>query len=218
MNVGFIDKIFKKEKIDYAQSFKEKIENKEVINDKENTKLEDFIEKWTDNDRDSNVMYAAVILAHKHAAYKNFSDFDFNEVKETINLLIEAADQLNPTNKKLERWYKNEAKKIQSQIYLFYGLNSSDWRVRKEAVENIDDQKRLSHIAKYDSNVSVRGAAVEKVSNQDVLADVALHEEHVGVRFEAVKRVKSRDVLYDVACNDSDEFTRKFAKDRLNEL
>lgn len=119
--MGFMDTIFGKNKKDYAQEFKGMIENKETISDTENKKFEAFNDKWLESDpEDANLRYAYIILAHKHAAYKNFSNFDIDEVKGTIDALMENAEQLNPTNKKLVKWYKNEAKKIASQTFSLY--------------------------------------------------------------------------------------------------
>ncbi|WP_461463700.1 HEAT repeat domain-containing protein, partial [Methanobrevibacter sp.] len=50
---------------------------------------------------------------------------------------------------------------------------NSNYKVRIEALKELDDQEIITNMAKNDDNWRVRVEAVKKVNSDDVLADIA---------------------------------------------
>ena len=61
---------------------------------------------------------------------------------------------------------------MDSQDSLPKWMDSDPW-VRREALDELDDQTLLAEVARKDDDFRVRKAAVEKVTDQTVLAEVA---------------------------------------------
>ncbi|NMA73549.1 MAG: hypothetical protein GX963_05180 [Bacteroidales bacterium] len=103
-----------------------------------------------------------------------------------------------------EKKVKSEQKNVLNDA-LLHALQSSDWRVRKSAVEKLTDQITLNNIAKNDSAHQVYQAAIEKVLNQNVLADIAINSNDSNRRYCAVLRITDQKILANVAVNSKDE-------------
>lgn len=72
---------------------------------------------------------------------------------------------------------------------------NSDWRIRKDAVEVITDQKTLSEVALTDENAEVRKLAVRKVNDQLTLTDIAKRDKNETVRLEALSKIYDEHCL-----------------------
>ncbi len=93
----------------------------------------------------------------------------------------------------------------------------NDWKVRCEAIKELDDEKILYEIAKNDSDALVRLEAVKKISDEVVLIDIAKNDDYDGVRLEAVEKISDEAVLIDIAKNDPYYFVRCGAIDKITD-
>ena len=90
-------------------------------------------------------------------------------------------------------------KKIEDQEILEeIARTATDWELRSEAVERLEDQIAIGMSA-FDVEAAVRRSAVKSLDDQDVLEKKAASDENDGVRLEAVKRVSDEALLAELA-------------------
>lgn len=78
---------------------------------------------------------------------------------------------------------------------------NDDWKVRLEAVKNLDDQDILVDIVKNDFNYDVRREAVKNIKDDSVLFEIAKGFSNTGIRIEATKHINDESILIDLAKN-----------------
>jgi hypothetical protein len=78
-------------------------------------------------------------------------------------------------------------------------LESSDYKVRKDAVNELTDQTLLAKIASDDDNWVISQAAAQKLTNQVLLEKVALDSKWYQARIPAIDKVKNESVLSKIA-------------------
>ena len=71
----------------------------------------------------------------------------------------------------------------------------SDWKVRKESVEKLTDQKILARIALTDKETRLREIAVSRLSDQKVLVSVAVKDPASEVALAALQRIDNEKDL-----------------------
>ncbi len=120
-------------------------------------------------------------------------------------------------------------------------LKHKDWKVRLEAVKEIDDPDLLIEIIQRDENRQVRDAAIENIGDEAILIDIAktkyppvipkpkgkvldmnLYENNIKsrwfrVRQVAVRNINDEDVLKDFAKNDYLAQVRKEAVKKISD-
>ncbi len=92
---------------------------------------------------------------------------------------------------------------------------NDDYRVRREAAENLTNQVILAEVAKTDKYRSVRKGAVKNLTDQDVLAVIAITDSDPDVRRAAVENLTDQVVLAEIAKTDKDDWVRKTAIKKL---
>ena len=95
--------------------------------------------------------------------------------------------------------------------------NNEDYRVRREAVENLTDQVVLAGIAKTDRNSLVREGAVKNLIDQDVLAEISKTDKNTRVREGAVKKLTNQSGLADIAKTDKYSWVREAAIEKVTD-
>lgn len=96
----------------------------------------------------------------------------------------------------------------------------SDWEVRAEAVEKLDDEKKLMEIAINDERKYVRITATKKVNEEVLLANIAKNitrTEDKEIGSIALNSVNNSSLLVEVALNARDEEIRKIAFEKIND-
>jgi len=78
-------------------------------------------------------------------------------------------------------------------------LTSADWNVRRQAIQQITDQKFLVKFALAERHIEVACAAVEQITEQQSLSLVARTHRHVIVRGCAVERLTDQPTLVAIA-------------------
>ena len=90
-------------------------------------------------------------------------------------------------------------------MYGCASLDSSDWQLRKKAVEKLDDQQMLAEVAMNDQVSEVRLAAVERLTDQVQLAKVvSFPSPNTNLRLAAIEKLTDQTVLADIAAKDMD--------------
>lgn len=73
-----------------------------------------------------------------------------------------------------------------------------DWKVRLEAVKELNDQQILEEIAKTDSDADVRKEAINKINDDSILANIVLTATR-GDRFLPLDKIKNNSILAQIA-------------------
>lgn len=82
-------------------------------------------------------------------------------------------------------------------------FEASQERIRKFALEHIENEFTLGYIAKYDENEEYRWYAYDKVLDEHILADIALNAKDWRMRLDAGQnRITDLFVLYDMYLDD----------------
>ena len=69
----------------------------------------------------------------------------------------------------------------------------SDWKIRREAVKEISDEKILIDIAKSDDSPKVREEAINNINNQAVLKEIIETDNDSLVQFFAFRNIENRE-------------------------
>lgn len=98
-------------------------------------------------------------------------------------------------------------------------LDSSNWRQRVKAVNNLTDPLMLAKIALESEHASMRTAAIkhEKLTDQKVFAQIALYDDSIYFRKEALKRIIDQSVLAKIALEDQKSYIREEATRKLTD-
>lgn len=104
----------------------------------------------------------------------------------------------------------------------------SDWKVRKDAVRKITDEKLLIQIVNNDPSPDVREVAVEQINNQRALKEITNTNELYIVRVRAFTKIENREeylktisdeyLLYEIANYDKDQNIRSQAVKKISEV
>ncbi|MCY3413959.1 MAG: hypothetical protein INQ03_20115 [Candidatus Heimdallarchaeota archaeon] len=82
------------------------------------------------------------------------------------------------------------------------GIYSNDEYLRKLAIVNIEDQKKLEKIAFKDKHRDVRAAAVKKLVNIPQIEKIAIKDKDRLVRFTAVQMINDQELLAEIVLKD----------------
>ncbi len=99
-------------------------------------------------------------------------------------------------------------------------IDNQDWKIRKKAVNKLEDQQALVQVAKTDENENVRKAAIKKLKDEDALTWIAKNDSSLDLQELALKKLdvtKWQD-FFAVLSKDpqGDERIRKIATKRLD--
>ena len=96
-------------------------------------------------------------------------------------------------------------------------LNSVDPRVRKIAVQSLEDQDKLKEIARQDPDIEIRNIAINKITNQYDLGLIAEFSYPPERRERIMRKITDTNVLLCMAESASRSDIRDFAMNELEE-
>ena len=153
-----------------------------------------------------------------------------HSVKFDIAASRKLTDQLEEKNKedslikivqnKENIFYLREyaAEKITNQeVLLNIVKNDSDTKVRKNALNNITNQKLLIELLS-DAEFDLEKETLEKITDKDVLIEIALNNQSKFYRQGAIPNITNQEVLVKIALTDSDYECREIAISTLTNI
>lgn len=79
-------------------------------------------------------------------------------------------------------------------------------RVRREAVQKLNNQDILIDIAKNDSNWMVRDVAIDRIDDESVLIDIAKDDNNINILRKIISKINDKEVLENIAKKNNSDF------------
>lgn len=79
-------------------------------------------------------------------------------------------------------------------------------RIRREAVQNLNNLDIIIDIAKNDSNWMVRDVAIDRIDDETVLIDIAKNDNNINILRKIISKINNKEILEDIAKKNYSDF------------